>query len=125
VLDLEFAHSLAQDFIAGFNARDLDRILSHYSEDVEMVSPLAVAVTGAADGKVAGKAALRAYWTKALERIGKTEPDLRLDLVALLAGMQCLTIVFRGIGGKLACDTLFVGADGLVHRTVAQYAVER
>lgn len=120
MLNAAFAKSLADDFIAGFNTRKLDVVLAHYRDDVEMVSPLAVKVLGETSGVVRGKTALHAYWTKALS----TVPDLQLELVAVLAGMQCITIVFRGLGGKLAGDTLFIDENGLVHRTVAQYLAE-
>lgn len=120
MLNGAFAKTLANDFIAGFNTRNLELVLAHYHEDVEMISPLAVKVVGAANGVVRGKAALRAYWTKALSGV----PELQLELMAVLTGMQCVTIMFRGLGGKLSCDTLFIGDDGLVHRTAAQYLAE-
>ena len=49
--------SFAHEWIAGWNARDLDRILDHYADDVIFSSPKAQAITGSARvvGKPGGK----------------------------------------------------------------------
>ena len=64
----EEAERFAADWAEAWNARAVERVLEHFHADVEFTSPTALAVTGAAT--VHGKDALRAYWTKALERIG-------------------------------------------------------
>jgi ketosteroid isomerase-like protein len=51
-----------------WNARAIESVLEHFREDVVFTSPTALAVTGSPT--VRGKAALRAYWTTALARIG-------------------------------------------------------
>jgi ketosteroid isomerase-like protein len=35
------AHTLAEHWVKAWNAHDLDEILSHYAEDVVLVSPVA------------------------------------------------------------------------------------
>jgi hypothetical protein len=64
----------AREWIARWNARDLDGVLAHWAERCVFTSPRAERVTG--NARVVGKTALRAYWTAALERI----PELRFDL---------------------------------------------
>jgi ketosteroid isomerase-like protein len=49
--------SQAQGWLAAWNAHDLERILAHYSEDVELVSPFVAKLTGRSEGGVRGKAA--------------------------------------------------------------------
>ena len=39
-LTKEFARRFAEDWIASWNSHDLARILSHYTEDFEMSSPI-------------------------------------------------------------------------------------
>jgi len=39
-MDHEAAERFAREWYAAWNAHDLDRILSHYADDVEMASPL-------------------------------------------------------------------------------------
>lgn len=63
----EEATAFAHDWAAAWNARDVERVLAHFDEEVAFTSPTALAVVGAAT--VRGKSALRAYWTTALQRI--------------------------------------------------------
>ena len=45
----------AQEWIVAWNARDLERILAHYSEDVELTSPFVAKLTGRKDGQIASR----------------------------------------------------------------------
>ncbi|MGI9376469.1 MAG: nuclear transport factor 2 family protein [Tsuneonella suprasediminis] len=49
----------AANWIANWNARDLDAILAHFAEDARFISPLAAELTGSPI--IEGKASLRAY----------------------------------------------------------------
>lgn len=109
------AQSFAQDWIAAWNSRDLEEILSHYSEDVVFHSPYAAKVTG--DGLVTGKAALRSYW-----RVGlAANPDLRFTREAILGGQEALTIVYRNQRGVQVAETFAFNAEGKVRESFACY----
>jgi ketosteroid isomerase-like protein len=71
-MNSEQAEALAQGWVTAWNAHDLPRILSLYSDDFEMTSSYIVQITGEASGTLRGKAAVGAYWQKALEKF----PDL-------------------------------------------------
>lgn len=92
--------SFAHQWIAGWNARDLDSILSHYADEVIFSSPKAKEITGAA--QVRGKAALAAYWRAALER----SPQLRFELERVYAGANCVTIAYIRNGVLRVAETL-------------------
>lgn len=77
-------HVFAADWIAAWNARDLERILSHYADDVVFESPVIRERLGRASGRVSGKAELRAYWSGAF----RAYPDLRFELLDVLAGVD-------------------------------------
>ena len=62
------AQEFALEWIAAWNSHDLDRILTHYADDVEVTSPLVETVLGPGKVTVRGKAALRAYWRQARPR---------------------------------------------------------
>ena len=79
------AESFAREWIAGWNARDLDAILAHYADDVIFSSPKAQEITGAP--RVVGKTALAAYWRAALDR----SPQLHFDLERVYAGANVVT----------------------------------
>jgi ketosteroid isomerase-like protein len=58
------AQELARHWVRAWNAHDLDEILSHYREDVVLVSPVAARILEDPSGTVVGKEALRAYFKR-------------------------------------------------------------
>ena len=46
MLSREFAESFAAEWIEAWNSHDLDRILSHYTDDFVMSSPRIVVLAG-------------------------------------------------------------------------------
>jgi ketosteroid isomerase-like protein len=116
-MEKEQAQRLAEEWYAAWNAHDLERILSHYSDDVVFVSPFAVEIAGRADGRLDGKEALRAYFAAGLERF----PDLRFEPVALMVGLDSVVLHYRSVEDLLAAELMVVGADGLVTEVLAHY----
>lgn len=89
-LDLELCMRFAREWIDAFNAADLDRIMSHYAPDVELVSPLYAAFSRGASDRVRGTAELRRYFAAALAAY----PDLRFGCSRSRsgpAGFRCAT----------------------------------
>ena len=115
------AHSaleeLAHDWYDAWNAHDLDRVLSHYTDDVVFSSPFIAALGSNVSGALNGKEALRAYWERALKRY----PDLHFEPIAQFYGVGSVTLHYRGVEGVLAAEVLEVGSDGLVYRAAAHY----
>jgi len=107
--------AFAEDWIASWNAHDLDRILSHYSSDVALLSPVAQRRVG--NGRVVGIAALRSYWGAALA----DQPALNFTLIEVLQGYECLTVLYRNHRGQTATETFEFDADGKVVRSFACY----
>ena len=118
-MDDAFAARFAAEWIEGWNARDLDRVLSHYADDFEMTSPYIPRVAGEPSGTLRGKAAVAAYWQKALGLI----PDLRFELLAVLVGVNSVTLYYQGAGDRLAAEVFHFGPGGKVMRAFAHYAV--
>ena len=116
-MNVESARRLAQEWIDAWNARELERILAHYDDDFEMHSPIIRALAGEPSGKLRGKAAVGAYWAKALERT----PDLRFELVTALAGVDSVTVYYKGHRG-LSAEVLHFGPGGKVRAAFAHYA---
>ena len=58
------AWTLANHWVAAWNAHDLDQIMNHYENDVVLTSPVAARLLELADGRVIGKANLRAYFER-------------------------------------------------------------
>lgn len=117
-MDETRAHDFAREWIAAWNARDLDAVLAHYDDAVVFHSPRVRVVTGRDVDLVRGKAELRAYWSRSLS----LAPALRFTLEAVLVGSDALTIVYTNHRAQRAAETFVFGADGRVTESVATYA---
>ena len=118
-MDKAFAEHFAADWIGSWNARDLRRVLSHYADDFEMSSPVIIQVAAEPSGTLRGKAAVGAYWAKALELI----PDLHFELISVLVGVTSITLYYKGTRGRLAAEVFHFGARQMVSRAFAHYDV--
>ena len=117
MISREFAVQFAEDWIDAWNSHDLERVLAHYADDFAMSSPYIVRIAAEPSGTLVGKAAVRAYWTTALLRM----PELHFEFVQALAGVDSVTIYYRGVAG-MAAEVLFFDAARRVSRAVAHYA---
>lgn len=113
------AQRFAVAWVESWNSHDLDRILSHYSEDVEVSSPLIETVLGPGRTSLRGKKALRAYWGPALERY----PDLRFVLFRAYAGANSLVLHYQSIQGLIGAECMEFNGAGAVCRVLAHYAL--
>ena len=111
-----FAERFADEWIAAWNSHDLDRILSHYEDDFEMSSPIIRVLAGEPSGKLRGKLAVGAYWATALQKA----PDLRFELVATLAGVDSVTVFYKGHRG-LSAEVLHFGPGGKIRAAFAHH----
>jgi ketosteroid isomerase-like protein len=112
-----FAERFAKEWVEAWNAHDLDRVLSHYEDDFEMSSPVIVSMVGEPSGTLRGKPAIRAYWAKALKLL----PNLRFELLTALAGVNSVTVYYKGHRGLVA-EVFHFGASGKVSKAYAHYA---
>lgn len=109
----------ADEWFAAWNAHDLERILSHYAEDVEMVSPMIQRLMGEPSGRLQGKPVLRAYWTKALALV----PNLSFESQSVCWGMDSVVLTYKGVNGRTVSEVLAFDPQGLVCRAHAHYAL--
>lgn len=114
---IEFApDQFAREWIAAWNRSDVETVLAHFAEETVFVSPLAAKVTG--NPELGGKAALRAYWMKALS--ARSAPlQFRLDSFTWDQDHRALLIVYVSIESGDAvrkCELMHFAADGLIHR---------
>lgn len=116
MIDEKFARSFAADWIAAWNSHDIERIVSHYEEDVELLSPVALKLLG--DGAVRGKESLRAYFTVGLQAY----PNLRFELIDVLWGLETLVLVYRNsVRGNKTAEVMQVSAGGKIVQVWANY----
>jgi hypothetical protein len=113
----EFADHFAQGWIESWNSHNLERILSHFTNDFEMSSPYITQIAKEPSGTLKGKAAVAAYWVQALERM----PTLRFELHSTLVGVESLAIYYRGTRG-MAAEIFFFDPHGKVTKSCVHYA---
>ena len=111
------AWNLADLWVAAWNAHDLDLIMAHYEDAVELTSPVAAELLGTSDGKVIGKANLRAYFRRGLEAY----PELRFRLEDVLWGMNSVVLYYTNHKGTRAAEFMELSAEGKVASVVANY----
>jgi len=111
------AWNLANHWVAAWNAHDLDSIMTHYEDGIELTSPVAAQLLGTADGKVAGKANLRAYVERGLEAY----PDRRFHLEDVLWGVNSVVLYYKKQKGTRTAEFMELSAIGKVARVVAHY----
>ena len=117
-IDRAWARTFAAKWIEAWNAGDLERLLSHYSEDFEMTSPLIRDRMGIASGRLKGKDAVRPYWACGIA----VQPPLRFGLIDVLTGMNVVAIYYRNVTfGRTVIERLELDAKLRVVRGEAIY----
>jgi ketosteroid isomerase-like protein len=117
-MDQAAAQQFAHEWYSAWNAHDLERILGHYADDVEMTSPLVPGLAGNTDGRLRGKAALRAYFTAGLE----TYPSLHFEPLGLFVGVNSLVLYYLSVNGRPSAEVVFLNEEGTIDRYSAHYA---
>ena len=112
------AWSLANHWVAAWNAHDLDLIMTHYEDAIELISPVAARLLGTPNGKVAGKPNLRAYFQQGLEAY----PELHFYLEDVLWGINSIVLNYTNQKGTRTGEFMELSASGKVVRVVANYS---
>jgi hypothetical protein len=114
------AWKLANHWIAAWNAHDLDSIMSHYDDAIELTSPVAAQLLGTPDGKVVGRANLKAYFQRGLEAY----PELRFILEDVFSGTNSVVLLYKNQKGTRSAEFMELSPSGKVTRVVANYSAQ-
>jgi hypothetical protein len=109
--------AFALEWIESWNSHDLDRILSHYSDDIEVTTPMIRVAMGIDDGTIYGKTAARQYWGASLQKV----PDLHFELIECTQSIDSIAIYYKSVMGKMAIEVMFFDDDGKVKKVIAHY----
>lgn len=115
-MEREFAQKFSEEWIAAWNSHDLDKILSHYTNDFEMTSPIITRLANEPSGTLKGKEAVGAYWAKALDM----HPELHFELLKTFAGVNSVVVYYRGHRG-FSTEILYFDSNGKVSKACAHY----
>jgi len=118
MMDQQAAHAFTKEWISAWNSHDLDRILSHYTDDFIMESPIALKRLPETAGVVKGKEAVRAYWKMGLE----LNPTLHFKLHEVLVGVNSITMYYvNTTTGKNTAEVLLLNEEGKAYHGFAHY----
>jgi ketosteroid isomerase-like protein len=102
--------ALGRTWVEAWNSRDLERVLTLYDEDAVMTSDRIPMLGFDASGTLRGKAALRAYWGKALGLI----TNLHFTLIDVFVSPDSVVVFYENERGKKICEYLRVNDAGLI-----------
>ena len=107
----------AEGWIQAWNSHDIDAIMSHYSADVILTSPVVAKLLNEPFGAIVGYHGVRAYFARGLEAY----PQLKFSLVDVLWGMSSIVIYFDNQKGTRTAEFLELDRSMRVIRAVANY----
>jgi ketosteroid isomerase-like protein len=115
------ARAFADGWISEWNQKDVEAVLTHFSEDVVFTSPRAKGIVGVS--RVEGKSCLREYWTKAIDRI----QTIHFTLDYVISDGDRIGIVYLAEidARRMRCVEFMVfGDDRLVREGEAMHGIE-
>jgi hypothetical protein len=115
-MDKKFSQEFADHWIASWNSHNLEAILSHYTHDVEMSSPIVSDKLGIKSGMLKGKKAISEYWAIGL----KNNLGLHFELLSVFTGSNSVVIYYKGHKGY-SSECFYFNDSGKVFRAAAHY----
>ena len=115
----EFANQFALEWIKAWNSKDINKIMSHYTVDFEMSSPVIKSLVNEASGTLKGKESVMSYWSKAIN----TNPNLSFTLINVYSGVNSIVINYKG-HRSISSEVLFFNEKKKVYRAYAHYIQE-
>jgi SnoaL-like domain len=107
----------ADTWLAAWNARDLDAIMSCYSDDVDFAAATVVRRWGREDGRLQGIEELRRHFALGLE----LAPGLAFTEEALLTSPSGYALLYRRENGNQVLDVVELNPAGQAARVRAFY----
>jgi hypothetical protein len=108
----------AEGWVDAWNARDIDRILSHYAEDVVFEAETVQERWQKPDGKLCGIAELKKHFELGLE----LAPALRFCIEQVFSAPSGYAVLYERENGNRVIDCVTVNEDDRGARVTAYYA---
>ena len=112
------AVAIAHEWIAAWNSHDIERILSHYADGIELTSPLADRILGSGQSTVKGIENLRGYFLRALAAY----PDLKFTYWGAYPDHESVVVHYESVRRLRATEFMRLDNSGRVCEVVAHYA---
>jgi hypothetical protein len=108
VIERAQAEAIAQEWLDAWNAHDLERVVAHFADDVDVTSPLIARLRPGSEGRLRGKEAVLSYYRDGLA----ASAGLHFTLIEVCIGVDEVTIVYRNQRDAVVTETLTLGPDG-------------
>jgi ketosteroid isomerase-like protein len=108
------ATEFATRWLDAANSHDINKIMSFYAQDAELISPVVQEELKEPSGRIRGQAALRAYFDSGIKTYS-------LHLIEAAAGVSSLTAWYANNKGTRTSAYLELGPDGKITRNVIHY----
>jgi len=119
MIEKSWAQHFAAEWIAAWNAHNLERVFSHYRDDFDMQSPLIVELMGVANGTLRARVPSgpigRKHWPRT--------PRFASKLHCVLLGVNSIAIYYRSMPkSRMVAEVLTFGDDLQIVSGSALYA---
>lgn len=113
----EELQQFAEKWIKTWNSHNLEDILSHYADDVEITTPMIKIALDLEKGTLKGKKAVGDYWQKALEKM----PDLHFELIDATQSVESVALYYKSVMNKRSIEVMYFNEKGQVNKIIAHY----
>jgi hypothetical protein len=113
--------AITNDWIDAWNEHDLDRIMSHYSDDIEYVANTVFSRWHKPDGKLQGKEELREHFRLAL----LVAPQLRFTLKNVFSAPHGYAFHYERENGNHVLNVVELDVMGLMKKAQVFYSGEQ
>ncbi|MGR8929881.1 MAG: nuclear transport factor 2 family protein [Gammaproteobacteria bacterium] len=113
----EQAQAFAKDWIESWNTHDINRVMSHYDDDVEYFSIFLGKLTNNKTGTLRGKENVKEYLSKALGAY----PNLHFKLLNVFVGVASMVLHYQSVNNLIAAEVFELNAQGLASRVQCHY----
>jgi hypothetical protein len=120
MISVDKAHEFANEWVAAWNAHDIDRVMSNYDDNLKYFSAFMTKITGNKSGMIQGKELVKEYLSIGLE----SYPDLNFELQRVFIGVASITIQYKSANNLLAAEVFELNDKGLAIRVQCHYHQE-
>ena len=113
------AQHFATTWINDWNTHDMEKILSHYADDIEITTPMIKMALGEENATLKGKTAVAGYWQTAIRKF----PDLHFELIEVTEGVNSIALYYKTVMDKKAIEVMFFDDQEKVNRMMAFYTL--
>lgn len=112
--------NFTQQWLDAWNNHDLDKIIEHYDEHVDFVSPIIQQIGVNSDGRISNKPDLKDYFLKALQKY----PDLHFELLYELNGVRSVVLFYKSVNNSFSAEYMEFGSEGKINKVRAHYKAQ-